>query len=411
MKRFKRLFPGVIALAIGLMGCYEEKAKIVDDYWFGGSNKYNGWAIAIDGNFTAIGNPQGYNVYDFKTGSVYIAERKNGNWLANPIKIAPTDMDNDDFFGFSVAIDADRLIVGANHRQEARIYQRYTALGNNNAWYQQDTLTGSDGGNGDSFGLSVDISGDWAIVGAPYDDNARGTDAGAVYFFQWTGSDWVQRVKRLAADGAGGDIFGWSVAIHGDWAVVGAPYEDNQRGGNAGSIYVFQRSGVSWYQNSKHIASDGGAGDYLGTSVAIWGNYILAGAYYDDNSNGTNAGSAYFYVRGSGSFSEKAKLLADDGAGGDHFGNSVALTDYFGVVGAPYNDHSSGTNAGAAYVYYRSGDELLYVEKRTASDGAAGDLFGYRTAISGYYAAISALYDDNTVGTDAGATYLFEREE
>lgn len=411
MRFLKRFFPCVIALSITLTGCYEEKAKIVDDYWFGGSNKYNGWAIAIDGNFTAIGNPQGYNVYGFKTGSVYIAERLNGNWLANPVKTAPTNLDDDDFFGYSVGMDSDRLIVGANHRQEARIYKRLPALGNNNSWYEQDTIVGSDVVNGDSFGVSVDISGDWAIVGAPYDDNGRGTDAGAVYFFQWTGSDWVQRVKRVASDGAGSDIFGWSVAIHGDWAVVGAPYEDNQRGGNAGSIYVFQRSGVNWYQSSKHIASDGGASDYLGTSVAIWGNYILAGAYYDDNSNGNNAGAAYFYVRGSGSFSEKAKLIADDGAAGDLFGISVALTDYFAVVGAPYNDHSSRTNAGAAYVYYRSGDELLYAEKRTASDAASGDLFGYRTAIDGYYAVFSALYEDNAVGTDAGSAYVFEREE
>ena len=105
------------------------------------------------------------------------------------------------------------------------------------------------------------------------------------------------------------------------------------------------------------------------------------------------------------------KLIADDGAGGDQFGNCVALTDYFAAIGAPYHDTAAGANAGAVYIYYLSGDELLYLEKRVASDAAAGDLFGYRTAMDGDYALFSALYDDNSVGFDAGAGYIFEREE
>ena len=145
--------------------------------------------------------------------------------------------------------------------------------------------------------------------------------------------------------------------------------------------------------------------------MAVKGNNFLAGAYYNDNPNGNNAGAAFFYVRSGSSYSEKMKLIADDGAPGDYFGRSVALTDYFATIGAPYDDNASGTNAGAVYVYYRSGDELLYVEKRTASDGAAGDLFGYTTAMSGDYAVFSALYDDNAVGQDAGAVYMFEQTE
>ncbi len=411
MKWTKRLFPAIIAISIALTGCYEEKAKIVDDYWFGYNNKFNGWCVAMDGNYTAIGNPQGYNVYDFKSGSVYIAERKNGDWSANPNKIAPTDLSNNDFFGYSIGMDGGRLIVGVNHRQEARIYQRFSAIGNDNLWFEQDTLKGSDVASGDYFGSAVDISGDWAIAGSPYDDNARGTNAGSAYMFQWTGSAWAQRTKLLASDGAAGDIFGTTVAIDGDYAVVGAPYDDNQKGTNAGGIYVFRRSGTSWIQDAKLIASDGASGDNFGSSVSIWGNYILSGAHYDDNAKGSNAGGAYFYVRNGSSYSQKMKLTATDGAGGDQFGRSVALTDYFAVIGAPYNDNSAGSNAGAAYVYYRSGDELLYVEKRTASDGAPGDLFGYRAAMDGDYAVFSALYDDNNVGGDAGSAYIFEQTE
>jgi hypothetical protein len=411
MKWKHRLFPAIIVMSIALAGCYEEEAKIVDNFWYGYNNKYNGWCVSVDGDYAAIGNPQGYNVYNFKSGSVYIAERKDGDWLANPAKLAPTDLNNDDFFGYSVGMDNDRLIVGANHRQEARIFKRYSALGNNNAWMQEKKLKGSDVAGGDYFGNAVDISGDWAIVGSPNDDNAKGSDAGAAYLFQWTGSDWVQRAKVVASDGASGDVFGSAVALDGDYAVVGEPYDNNQKGTDAGSIYVFRRNGTSWIQDAKLIASDGASSDYFGTSVAIWGVYILAGAYYDDNARGTNAGGAYFFMRNGGSYAQMNKLIADDGAASDRFGRTVALTDYFAVIGAPFNDNSAGANAGAAYVYYRSGNQLVYVEKRTASDGAAGDYFGYSAAIDGDYAVVGSLYDDNSVGGDAGSAYIFEKSD
>jgi hypothetical protein len=398
-------------MSIGMAGCYEEKAKIVDNFWYGYNNQYNGWSVALAGDYAAIGNPQGYNVYDFKSGSVYIAERKNSDWLANPAKVAPTDLNNNDFFGYSVGMDNDRLIVGANHRQEARIFKRYSALGNNNAWMEEKTLVGSDVAAGDYFGSAVDISGDWAIVGSPDDDNARGRNAGSAYLFQRSGSNWVQRAKVMASDGAAGDVFGTFVALDGDYAVIGAPYDNNQKGADAGSIYVFRRNGTSWIQDAKLIASDGAAGDNFGSSIAIWGVYILAGAYHDDNTRGANAGGAYFYVRSGNSYSQTNKLIADDGAPGDRFGRSVALTDYFAVIGSPYNDHGAGADAGAAYVYYRSGNQLVYVEKRTASDGAAGDLFGYSAAIDGDYGVFGSLYDDNSAGSNAGSAYIFEKSD
>jgi len=350
-------------------------------------------------------------VYDFKSGSVYIAERKNGDWLANPAKVAPSDLTNNDFFGYSVGMDNDRLIVGANHRQEARIFKRYTALGNNNAWMEVKTLVGSDVSGGDYFGSAVDISGDWAIVGSPNDDNARGADAGSAYLFQWTGSDWVQRAKIMASDGAAGDKFGTAAALDGDYAIVGAPYDNNQKGTDAGSAYVFRRNGTSWIPDGKLIASDGAKGDYFGSAVAIWGAYMLVGAYSDDNTKGTNAGGAYFYERSGSSYNPTTKLIADDGAAGDRFGRSVALTDYYAVIGAPYDDNGAGADAGAAYVYYRSGNQLVYVEKRTASDGAAGDFFGYSAALDGDYAVVGSLYDDNSVGSDAGSAYIFEKSD
>jgi hypothetical protein len=411
MKWKHRLFPAIIVMSIVLTGCYEEKAKIVDNFWYGYNNIYNGFCVAVDGDYAAVGNPQGYNVYNSKTGSVYIAERNNGDWLANPFKIAPVDMNSNDFFGFSIGMDNDRLIVGANHRQEARIYKRYTALGNNNAWMEQKKITGSDVAVGDSFGFAVDIDGDWAIVGSMNDDNAGGANAGSAYLFQWTGSDWVQRTKVIASDGAGGDLFGAAVALDGDYAVIGAPYDNNQKGADAGSIYVFRRNGTSWIQDAKLIASDGAAGDNFGGSVAIWGAYILAGAEYDDNAKGSNAGGAYFYVRSGNSYSQTNKLTAVDGAAGDWFGCSVALTDYFAIIGASHNDNSAGSDAGAVYVYYRSGSQLGYVEKRTASDGAAGDVFGYSAAIDGDYAVVGSLYDDNSVGWDAGSAYVFEKSD
>ena len=131
----------------------------------------------------------------------------------------------------------------------------------------------------------------------------------------------LSETRLTASDGAEADWFGHSISICGDYAIVGAYYDDDN-GSNSGSAYIFKRSGTSWSQQAKLIASDGAGSDYFGCSVSISGEYAIVGAYGNDD-NGLNSGSAYIFHRNGTSWSEQAKLTASDAAESDIFGSSI----------------------------------------------------------------------------------------
>ncbi|MSQ08671.1 MAG: hypothetical protein EXR44_05165, partial [Dehalococcoidia bacterium] len=198
-------------------------------------------------------------------------------------------------------------------------------------WTQQQKLTASDGAANDFFGYSVAVSGDTAVVGAWGDDSAKGS----AYVFTRSGSTWTQQQKLTASDGAAIDYFGYSVAVSGDTAVVGAYGDDSYKG----SAYVFTRSGSTWTQQQKLTASDGAANDYFGGSVAVSGDTAVVGAYGDDSEKG----SAYVFTRSGSTWTQQQKLTASDGAANDFFGWSVAVSGDTAVVGARSDDSSKGS--------------------------------------------------------------------
>ncbi|MCH7954231.1 MAG: FG-GAP repeat protein, partial [Candidatus Marinimicrobia bacterium] len=224
-----------------------------------------------------------------------------------------------------------------------------------------------DGAADDQFGFSVSISGDYAVVGA-YLDNDNGSDSGSAYIFKRTGTSWVQEAKLLPSDGAAFDNFGFSVSISGDYAVVGA-FLDDDNGGASGSAYVFKRTGTSWAEEAKLLASDRAADDQFGVSVSISGDYAVVGAVFDDD-NGDGSGSAYVFKRTGTSWAQEAKLLPSDGAAIDFFGMSVSISGDYAVVGA-HRDDDSGPETGSAYVFKRSGTSWAQEAKLFPSDGAA----------------------------------------
>ena len=163
----------------------------------------------------------------------------------------------------------------------------FSRSGNN--WTQQTKLIPSDGASGDNFGYSVSIAGDYAIIGAFDDDN--GTNSGSAYIFSRSGNNWTQQAKLKPSDGADYDLFGYSVSIAGDYAIIGAHYDDDN-GSASGSAYIFSRSGNNWTQQAKLKPNDGSSYDRFGRSVSIAGDYAIIGAF-DDDDNGGNSGSAY----------------------------------------------------------------------------------------------------------------------
>jgi hypothetical protein len=261
----------------------------------------------------------------------------------------------------------------------------------------------SDGAQSASFGHSVSISSDTAVVGANRDcDN--GILSGSAYAFRYDGASWVEEAKLLASDGQASEEFGYAVAISGDAAVIGANY-DNDNGGASGSAYVFRYDGVSWVQDAKLLASDGAAGDWFGFSVSISGDTAVIGAALDDD-NGSDSGSAYVFRYDGSTWAQEAKLLASDGAPDNRFGWSVAISGDTAVIGA-CRDDDSGSYSGSAYVFRYDGAGWVQQAKLLASDAAVSDTFGGSAAISGDAAVIGADGDDDN-GSSSGLAYVFQ---
>ncbi len=285
-----------------------------------------------------------------------------------------------DMFGGSVAISGNTAIVGAPGRSEARVYVR-----NGPTWSQQGAaLTPSDGVA--SFGKAVAISGDTAVIGA----------VNTAYVFVRSGETWSQRQILTASDGIVGDHFGDSVAITSNTVIVGAPFEN----GNRGAAYVFVR-GATWTEQQKLTATAAEANDGFGWSVGISGETAIVGVFGDnvfgDTSN--REGSAYVFVRNGATWSGQAVLTSNDVAFSFGFGWSVAISGDTATVG---------THPGyAAFVFTRTGSTWSSAQDLLPNPGEAftGDGYGESVSVSGDRIIVGAFNSAN----GRGAAYRFVR--
>jgi hypothetical protein len=370
------------------------------------SGDWFGYSVAVSGDTVIVGAPRdddGGNA----TGSTYVFTRGGSTWSQQQ-KLTAADRAEADQFGSSVSVSGDTLIVGAYANDESGESSGsvYVFARSGSIWNQQAKLTASDAAANDQFGWSVAVSGDTAVVGAYQDDNASGgSDSGSAYVFTRSGSTWSQQAKLTASDAAASDVFGWSVSVSGDTVAVGA-YGDDDGGNDSGSAYVFIRSGSTWKQQAKLTAADAVAVDWFGHSVSVSGDTVVVGAHYNDE-GGFNSGSAYVFIRSGSTWSQQAKLTASDSATNDVFGYSVSASGDTVLVGA-YGDDDGGTDSGSAYVFMRSGSTWSQQAKLTASDDAAGDQFGFSVSVSRDTVVVGA-YGDDVGGTDSGSAYVFAR--
>ena len=218
-------------------------------------------------------------------------------------------------------------------------------------------LKGSDTVVGDEFGSSVAISGTTAVVGAY--GHAHGT--GRAYVFTKTGARWKQ-VAELKGSDTAGDSFGYSVAISGTTAVVGA----------FNSVYVFTKTGARWKQVAELKGSDTAAHSF-GSSVAISGTTAVVGALAQAN----GAGRAYVFTKSAARWRQTAELKGSDTVAGDQFGSSVAISGTTAVVGAL----AQANRAGRAYVFSKSATGWRQIAELQGPDAVAGDYFAVRAAI------------------------------
>ncbi|MBS0196230.1 MAG: hypothetical protein JSR77_05680 [Planctomycetes bacterium] len=313
-----------------------------------------------------------------------------------------------DQFGTSVAIDGDTLIVGAplddvgaNTNQGSAHVYRWTGSG----WAFEATLTSTAGAANDRFGISVAISGDTVVVGAHLDDVGASANQGRAYVFVRSGTAWTQQALLTAADGAANDNFGASVAIAGNTVVVGSANNDVGGNVNQGSAYVFTRSSNVWSQQARLTAADGAAGDAFGNAVAISGGTVLVGAWLDDTGAAVDQGAAYVFTRVGDAWAQQAKLAGSSNSAGDNFGSAVAISGDTAVVGASGDEVSSRADQGSAFVFTRTGASWTQQSRITASDGASGDNFGGSVALSGSTLIIGAV----GTGGDQGTAHVYSR--
>ena len=243
-----------------------------------------------------------------------------------------------------------------------------TNFGMVTAQISETKLTASDGGR--AFGICISISGDYAIVGE------EGSWAG--YVFKRSGTSWVEQTKLIATP-AHGITSDW-VSIDGNFAIVGA----NE------SAYIFRRDNSGWTQQAKLIASDVSDNSF-GVSVSISGDYVIIGAFADDD-NGPFTGSAYIFKRNAASWIEQAKIKASDGATFDQFGLAVSINGDYAIVGAQGDING---DRGAAYIFKRDDTNWTQQAALTASDFAPGDLFGSSVSISGDNAIVGAPFNSS----------------
>jgi hypothetical protein len=356
-------------------------------------------------------------------------------------------------FGQAVSMGGGYALIGATPDAFDSQWPgaAYLYSWNGRRWQEETTIVASDGSAGDAFGRAVgvsvsEVSGSLMVVGAPFDDD-KGENAGAAYLYIWDGTN-LTETKVTASDGAAGDHFGLSLSIQGEFAFIGAPFDDNS-GDNSGSVYVFRFNNGNWEEESKLLASDkADSFDYFGSSVNLSGQTALVGAVgeQNDDSNGAayiyrwngttweqeeklvarkgghfagatalapnvalianssdnNNGSAYFFRFNGTSWVEEAFFVGDN-AGVDAFGTSVALSGVRALIGAKEEENGRG----AAMAYRWNGSTWQQETLLKATDRAEDDKFGSSVAMSGEMALISAPKEDQQ-GENSGAAYMYD---
>lgn len=359
--------------------------------------------VAISGDSVLVGAPENDDAGS-NSGSAYVFARSGSGWTQQA-KLGDADAELGDQFGRAVAIDGNTAIVGIPLDDDvigaSGSVQVFVRTGD--AWAHQTKLLPADVDQADNFGNSVDIDGDVIVAGSTGDDD-KGVNSGSAYAFVRTGGEWTEQGKLTARDGISEDALGTSVAVSGDTVIAGAP-QDDDNGSNSGAAYVFTRTGDGWTQQAKLVATDGAAEDGFGAAVAISGNIAVIGAAEHD-APGANVGAVYVFVRESGTWTQQAKLTGSDSAEGDSFGRSVDIEGSVVVIGARWHD-AKGDDAGAAYMFVLEGSEWAQKVKLTANDAAPGDSLGHAVGISGNRVVLGAPHRDDG-GQSSGSVYVYD---
>ncbi|MCF6365306.1 MAG: T9SS type A sorting domain-containing protein [Bacteroidales bacterium] len=346
---------GVAYIFYNNLGTWEEVAILRPSNPI--ANQNFGFSVSISGNYAVVG-AYGDKVGTISSGAAYIFEKPAGGWtdMTETARLTPTDLTAGNNFGWSVSVSDTNIVVGqfTNWYNTAYLYEK--PAGGWTDMTETVRLTPSDGETFDGFASSVSISGNNVVVGSRK-DKISSVATGSAYLFTKPVSGWAnmtETAKFTASDGAADDSFGMSVNISDNYIIVGANTADNP-GIDAGAAYLFEKPVSGWEsatETAKFTPSDINAADYFGYSVGVSGDYVLVSSFEDDD-NGSASGSVYLFVKptsGWSDMSETLKLTASDGAASDYFGKSVSIFGDNAIISS-YNDDDLGSNSGSVYLF------------------------------------------------------------
>jgi len=297
------------------------------------ANGYFGAGIKTSGSYSVIG-AHGADGATNDSGAIYVFDNQDGSELR---KLFATDGDTNDFFGFSLYIDQDLVLVGSLLDDDNGSDSGSAYIFNYLTGEEILKLTPSDGQAGDNFGSNVSLYNDIAVIGA-YQDDDNGPDSGSVYLFNANTGEEITKITP--SDGAAGDNFGFPVDIDENYIAASA-----YSASNPGSVYIFDHDGNEIRKiTSKRPIINGS----FGSSLSIDNGLIAIGEQNGVNQVGDNTGAAYIFDIATGQ--EITKITSSDGNNADLFGNPVSLYNNQVIIGAVADD-DNGSNAGAVYIY------------------------------------------------------------
>jgi len=349
----------------------------------------HGISVSMSDNVVVIGAPRDHDAGSF-SGAAYVYRLDASEWIEE-VKLTASDAAQGDRFGSAVGVSGDVAVVGAyNTDNNGPLYgsgfgTAYVYRFDGSEWIEEDKLTASDAASGDHFGLSVAVSGNVAVVGAPGAD-----EKGSAYVFRFDGGEWTQEAELTAPGIARFDAFGGHVATDGNVVVVGMP-DGHFLSEDCGAAFVYRFNGAGWFREDRLEAPDCDAQDHFGAALSVSGDVLFVGASNEGDvspttDDGHGATHVFRYV--GAQWMHEQRLVAFDAETGDRFGWSVSVHDGLAAVGARYHDHEGDMGKGAVYVYRLEKDQWVFLDKLTPSESVLGDYFGDAVAVSGRAAVI-----------------------
>lgn len=340
-----------------------------------------GLAVAVDGDVAAIGAP-----HDNRIGAVYVFRKIAGTWVEEQ-KLVSSDASPTDWFGTSVDIQRDRVVVGAaDSVANGKVAgSAYVFQFDGSRWTELQKISASDGASGDLFGISVALDGDRIVVGAE-GSAGQSVSEGAAYVFRLQGT-WIEEQKLQGSHSVARSVFGHSVAIHRDRIAIGAPADPFGHAPTAG--YVFHFDGSRW--NEEFVATQPG----IGHTVSIHRHVLATGSPLRS--------WVRVYRRAGTSWSLEATLRPPDPSSSSFFGSSVQCYRDLILIGAPHHGTTL-PDTGAAFLMSHDGSGWSPVAVFEARDRSTSDQLGFAVALDGETALAGAHFDDG----GRGSAYLFD---